>query len=313
MVLKKIGLTGATGMLGRHLDKALRYAGAEVVPVSRSATLGDVSACWDLAEWRELEALDALFPNVEAVIHAGAFVQTSGTVDEARMFDINVRACVNLGQWALVREVPIVFVSSGTVYANPASDNLGEESPLGWSELGGFYGLTKLLAEDVFNRLRLRGLQRAVVRPSALYGFGIPKSKMIYKFLDTARHGGTIDLTQPVNDRVDFVHAADLSRAIIKILERKCWDTFNVASGAPISLKELAEACVKLTGQGSVRIAQGDTPEREPLQRFFLKTELAQHYLDWRPEIDMMKGLNMVLNESLLALPASVHGEMCAK
>lgn len=301
MVLRKIGLTGATGMLGRHLDKALRCAGAEVVPVSRSATLGDASACWDLAEWRELEALDELFPEVHAIIHAGAMVQPSGEIDKARMFNANVRACFNLGEWAISRNVPMVFISGAIVYADTLALEQQESAPLGWEGLGGFYGFSKLLAEDVLLRLRQQGLKLAVVRPTSIYGFGISADKMVARFLANAEAGDVINLTQPVLDRVDLIHAADVSRAVVAVLERACWDTFNLSSGNPISVRELAEACVEAACRGRIAVSGEIPPGYRPATRYSLDSTLARRSLGWQAAIGVKQGLKMVREKKVIA------------
>ena len=298
MVLNKVGLTGATGMLGRHVRATLEKAGAQVVAVSRaSAPNGNVSL-WDLASWLSLTELDDLFNGVQAIIHVGAMVpRKSRLVDERCMFDANVRACLNLGLWAISRKVPIVHISGAIVYAEHDREGLTEDAALGWSGLGGFYGFSKLLAEDVFKRLVQQGLKLAVVRPSSLYGFGLPADKMISHFLATAKEGGTIELVPPVHDSVDFIHAADVALAILAILKAEAWDTFNIASGSAVSIKELAEACVLVAGRGNVLINEGQAQARDPTTRFALNTDRAKSRLGWQPLLDIKQGLRMMLQE----------------
>lgn len=300
MVLNRIGLTGSTGMLGRHLQATLEKTGAVVVSVSRTAAASYVSACWDLLEWLPLEKLDALFAGVEAVIHAGAMVQTSGHVDKARMFDANVRACLNLGEWALSRNVPVIYISGAIVYSDSLAPEQNESAPLGGSGEGGFYGFSKLLAEDVLLRLQQQGLKLAVVRPTSIYGFGITKEKMVRRFLAIAEAGGVIELIQPVDDRIDLVHAADVSRAVVAILKRNCWEIFNLSSGNPISIKDLAIECISLTGKGSILIS-GETPlGYKPQSKYSLNSEQAASRLGWLPEIDIRQGINMLLQGRIL-------------
>lgn len=303
MVLERIGLTGATGMLGRHLRAALEAAGADVVAVSRSDA--DGAAVWDLAEWREPVALDALFPGVQAVVHAGALVLPSGKVDEARMFDANVRACLNLGQWAMSRSLPLVYVSGAIVYADPCASLQKESAELGWSGLGGFYGFSKLLAEDVLMRLRQQGLKLAVLRPTSIYGQGITAEKMVRRFLSVAAAGDVIELVQPVEDRIDIVHAADVSSATVAVLERECWDTLNVSSGKPISVRELAAACLAVAGRGSVSIGGALPADYRPATKYSLDITRARDRLGWQPQIDVRTGLAMLLRGQYLPSPST--------
>ncbi|KAF0165455.1 MAG: nucleoside-diphosphate-sugar epimerase [Rhodocyclaceae bacterium] len=314
MVLNRIGLTGATGMLGRHIRAALEHEGAQVIAVGRGTAADGEAGTWDLANWLATEQFDTMFPGVQAVVHAGAMVQTAGPVDQGLMFDTNVRACVNLAQWAISRGVPVVHISSATVYEDIASGELQEDAATGWSGLGGFYGLSKLLAEDALKRLCRQGLKLAIVRPSSLYGFGLPETKMVSRFLATASAGAAIELIPPVNDRIDFVHAADVALAILAILRAEAWETFNIASGSPLSVRELAEACVSVAGQGNIVVDEIQAVQHEPVTRFGLDIGRAKHRLGWQPQSDIRQGLDMMLRECVHAgsrgLPRRVRQEV---
>ncbi len=293
MVLGRIGLTGATGMLGRHLHAALDAAGAAVIAVSRAGS--DGVAGWNLAEWLQYEDLDQLFPAVRAVVHAGALVQPSGEVDQARMFDANVRACLNLGQWALSRGISLVHISGAIVYANPCAPMQDESAPLGWSGLGGFYGFSKLLAEDVLLRLRQQGLKLALLRPTSIYGQGLDDGKMVRRFLSLATLDGVIELTEPTEDRVDLVHAADVAAAAVATLQRECWETLNVSSGDPVSIKVLAQACLDVAGSGRLAVRGQTPPGYRPKVTYSLDINRACECLGWTPAIDIRRGLDMLL------------------
>ena len=298
MVLNKVGLTGSSGMLGRHLHAVLQASGLEVVSVSRSGTEG--SAVWDLSEWQSMEMLDGLFADAQAVVHAGAFVQPSGEVDEPRMFDANVRACLNLGQWAMSRDIPLLYISGAIVYADPHAPLQKESAPLGWSGLGGFYGFSKLLAEDVLMRLRQQGLKLCALRPTSIYGYGIDVDKMVSRFLETIARNEIIEVRQPIEDRVDIVHAADVADAALAALKKECWETLNVSSGKPVSIIELAEACVAVTGRGRVEV-KGEKPKHYKTSvTYSLDISLAAEQIDWRPRIGLHKGLTMLMNGQCL-------------
>jgi UDP-glucose 4-epimerase len=300
MVLNKIALTGATGMLGRHVREALEKAGAKVVAVSHDCLPNGNISGWDLASWLSMTELDNLFDGTQGIIHVGAMVpRQSGLIDEGRMFDVNVRACLNLGQWAISRNVPVVHISGAIVYAEHDREGLTEDAELGWSGLGGFYGFSKLLSEDVFKRLAQQGLNLAVVRPTSIYGYGLSADKMACHFLTMAKEGKAIELAHPVDDRVDFIHAADVALAILAILEADAWDTFNIASGHAISIRELAEACVLVAGRGSVLINEDLAQTRDPIIRYALNIDRAKNKLGWHPQFDIERGLRMMFQECL--------------
>jgi UDP-glucose 4-epimerase len=298
MVLSKIGLTGATGMLGRHVYAAFELAGIDVVATSRSA--GDDVAEWDLCKWLTHSELDALFSGVSAVIHAGASVKPSGEINEAGMFDSNVRACLNLGQWALIRNIPLIYISGAIVYEDSFAISQNELGATGWRGLGGFYGLSKLLAEDVMQRLRQQGLKIAILRPTSIYGKGLGEEKLAQRFLSLASKGEVINLFEPIQERVDLIHASDVARAIILIFKSDKWETFNLSSGRPISMLELANACIDATGKGRVTITGQPKSDCPPTTMYSLNHDHAYKALGWTPIVDIHLGLKMMLNDKYL-------------
>lgn len=299
MVLDRVGLTGANGMLGRHLNAALNAEGIYVSKVSRIAD--DGVAEWNLAKWLTHEELDLLFPNVDAVVHAGALVKSEGEIEEDLMYNANVRATLNLAQWALDRDIPLVHISGAIVYENPFALMQVETAKTGWSGLGGFYGLTKLLAEDILLRLRQKGLKLALLRPTSIYGEGLDKAKMVSRFLSTAKDNGVIEIQEPITDGFDLVHAADVSSITLAALKGKCWKTLNVSSSGSISVVELAQACLDVAGSGRIAIKGKSFPDTPGKIMYSLDNSRAYNDLNWFPVIDIHKGLSMLLEGQHIA------------
>lgn len=291
MVLNTVAVTGHRGLLGMHITARLSAAGVSVIPIGREQ--------WDLSEWQKPATLDALFAGANAVIHAGAMVpEGSALVDDQLLFDSNVRSCLCLGEWALMRNIPIIFISGATVYATPERADITEDAPKTCHAFGGFYGFTKLLAENIFDHLRGRGLKVGILRPSSIYGYGMPTGRMVASFLATAMTGKTIVLRPPLEDRIDLVHAADVARAALAVLEREAWDTFNIASEAPASLQEVAATCIAAAGHGQVEI-MGGPAHRPPLLRFGLNCTAARERLGYNP-CKLHEGISAMLAGCLL-------------
>ena len=307
MVLSAIALTGASGMLGRHVASALAAAGVQVITCVRHKEWGAAvpeARVWDLTQWGSFDELDALFEGARAIVHAGAMVPKTADPlhDERQMFDANVRACLNLGEWALARSVPVVHISSATVYRDPFRQGIAETAPIGFSGLGGFYGWTKLFAEDIFRRLGERGLQVAFLRPSSIYGTGLAATKMLKLFLATAAKGEPIQLNPPVDARIDLIHAADVASGVVGVLRTEAWDTINLASGHPVSVLEIANACLAVTGKGKVQIRDAAQGVREPNSRFWLNCDRAERVLGWAPEIGLEEGIAALFENSVPTL-----------
>ena len=298
MVLDCVGLTGATGMLGRHLVAYLKSNGIKLVKVSRASSRGVSS--WNLANWLSFDELDSLFPQINAIVHCGAMVNTDLSVDEGIMFNANVRSTLNIGNWALARNLPMVYISGAIVYKNPYALRQDESSKTGWSGLGGFYGLTKLLAEDTVSRLRQKGLNVAILRPTSIYGFGLPKDKLVNRFLVKANSNDILEINEPINDGFDLIHASDVASLTLAVLKSRCWKTLNAASSATVTLRELAEACVSITSGGKVSVKGKSLSNKRPQVMYSLDNSRAYKHLNWSPRIGIYEGLNMLDSGKLL-------------
>jgi len=104
-----------------------------------------------------------------------------------------------------------------------------------------FYGLTKLVAEEV-----VRTLDRAtVVRTSAIYGFGMGR-KNFGKFLIEALSGGQ-EVKALVDQWLSPTLNTLLARAIVEILERELYGVYHVA-GERVSRYEFALRLAKKFG-----------------------------------------------------------------
>lgn len=283
-------MTGAQGMLGRHICSVLRDCGFKVLQVQRRQSKLRNTKCWDLRKWLSNHDLDKVFEKAQAVVHAGALVETKLTSETKTMYDINVRSCVNLAGWAFVRNIPIIFISTGAVYANTKKRKIVETDALGWNNSAKIYGFTKIMAEDALRRYQSRGLKLAVIRPSAVYGSGLSPRSIIAKFLNQASANNTLKIKEPVKDTLNFVHAYDVAMAIVKILKKKKWDTFNISGQKSISIYNLAKNCVSIGKKRTIFIIK-KIKCRQAEHNFNLNSNKAHKILNWMPQLNFKESL----------------------
>ncbi|CUW38029.1 Putative UDP-glucuronic acid decarboxylase 1 [Magnetospirillum sp. XM-1] len=291
-----IGVTGASGLIGRHLLALLARNGHAVTATSRCRPEADVA--WypsELAEWRHPDQLDGLFAHADAVVHLGAALPGA---DAAALMDVNLRATLVLGQWAASRDKPLIFLSSGSVYGE-TTEPVDEDAPMSVRPLGGLYGLSKQLAEQALAHLAAQGLLRTVIRPTAVYGWGMPGGKLVADFLARARAGDVLEVAPPAADSVNLVHAFDVARAVAAVLEAPSSGVFNVAGPGQVSVGDLARACVRVAGSGSVRELEGEAG-RPPVDRFRLKGSRAAAALGYTPRVGLEEGLGLMLHQACL-------------
>jgi UDP-glucose 4-epimerase len=302
MVLKEVALTGASGMVGRHVIRHLSARGIKAHTVSRQRPHylpnGFSWSAWDLKHWKTIDQLDQLFPRAQALLHVGASVPSKIEQSSIRtLFEANVRVCLSLGHWANERKIPMVYLSGSTVYAEPERTGIRENDPKATQgTTGGFYGFSKFLAEEVLQHLSAQGLSLVILRPSSIYGFGMKEGKMITNFLSEAAQNRVIELKPPVEDRINLIHASDVAIAMTEALNKEAWGIYNIAHESLESVNDIAQTCVNVVGKGKVRVmSQKDA--REPMTRFGLSCEAAKKAFGFKPRMALREGLESMWKE----------------
>jgi UDP-glucose 4-epimerase len=302
---KKVAVTGASGMVGRHIIEVLKEEGISCIASSRSKppVLPPQSSWkgWDLMEFKTPRELDDFFPGVAAIFHLGAYIppKIEDNRDLQYIFDVNVRSCLGLAQWALVRNLPLLFLSSATVYKALEKRNIREDDPKTTGGLGGFYGYSKLLAEESLQYFFNKGLRLCILRPSSVYGYGLAQGKMINNFLELIALNKSIRLNPPVDDKINLIHALDVANAMIQALNSESWGVFNIAGKEAYSILEIAETCLKVLGKGNIEISQSMNYTK-PSYRFDLNSDKAERIFGFKPNLTLSDGLKKMCYDKLI-------------
>ena len=289
----KVALTGSTGMIGRHMKALLASKSIECVCIDREK--------WDLTSWKAFEEFDVLFHGVESIFHFGASLPKSSEMNEPDneqnriIFDANVRACLNLSEWANFNNIPIVFLSGATVYEDSLSESIKEGAGLVKSGFGGFYGYSKLLAEKVFDHFIENGLKVIILRPSSVYGIGLGEDKLISNCLKLAAKNKEITISCSKN-RINLIHALDVSKAALLALENKAWGVYNIAAEKSPSIRELAECVVNVCDAGTV-VINDESDKEKPSVRFDLDTSKAKDKFQFKQTVHLHDGLTLMYKQ----------------
>lgn len=295
--MRNVALTGSSGMTGKYMNMLLEKKHFNVINVDRTV--------WDLTQWKSFGELDQIFLTTEAIFHFGAVVpQANNNFHEAKhslindIFDANIRACACLAEWALSRDVPVVFLSGATVYKDPHALNITEDADKTTNSFGGFYGFSKYMAEQMFDHFISNGLKSILLRPSSIYGTGMVKERLVAKFVGLAVEGKIIEIIEPVNNSVNFIHASDVALAALLAFEKQAWGTFNIAANKNISLNELANKCIELAGRGSVEVINNKV-KTKPFVRFDLNCNKARNQFGFESKVDIENGIKAMLENTI--------------
>jgi dihydroflavonol-4-reductase len=218
---KTIAVTGASGMLGVYLCRALLDAGANVRGVVRNplkaAFLGDEGVSFAQADLQDRDALRAAFEGADAIISNAALYSMTNH-RWADNYQSNKEGTENVYLAAADAGVKrVVQISTFGVYClRPGGTALNEDSPVlnGEQREGFAYRATKQLSEAMACDISAqRGIGLTILRPTGIYGARDSNLKPLLKTLLKFPFLPVPAFSFP------FVYAADVAQAAVGALE----------------------------------------------------------------------------------------------
>ena len=226
----RVAVTGAGGLLGYDVSKAL-LPHAEQVYAWKRADLDVTDLHAVLAMFRERRP--------EAVVHAAAYTRIDQAESEPDLaFQANAIGARNVALAAETVGAKMVYVSTDHVFPGTgdiAWNEYRETQPIN------VYGSTKRAGEWLAGSLLPRLF---IVRTSRLFGEGGPN--FVETMLNMAKRKGPIRV---VGDQIGSpTYAADLARAIVRLLTTEKYGTYHISNSGSCSWYEFAERIFELAG-----------------------------------------------------------------
>jgi CDP-glucose 4,6-dehydratase len=300
-------VTGAYGLLGSWLVKALLELGANVVALRRDEpTLTSLGL---LGLEREVDVvhgdvahhglLDRVLGeyDVDSVFHLAAQTQV-GTANRSPVptFETNVR-----GTWLLLEACRrhgterVIVASSDKAYGAQSQLPYREEQPL----LARYpYDVSKAAADLIARSYwHTFALPVAVTRVANLYGGGdVNRSRLVPEAVSAALAGRRPVIRSDGSPQRDFLYVEDAVAAYLAV-----WDAlgspaargeaFNAGSGAPRRVADVVELICRLAGASVRPDVRGDgTPEGE-IDRQYVDSAKLRELTGWGPEVPLEEGL----------------------
>jgi len=281
----RILVTGGAGFIGSHAVLELLQAGHEVVVVDnlanskeeslrRVAEITGKTAVFYQVDLRDRVGLTAVFNQhpIEAVMHFAGLKAVGESVSmPLAYYDNNVGGTVTLCQVMAEHGVKnLVFSSSATVYGEPETVPVTEDTPL--REATNPYGRSKAIIEKIlqdlyvadsaWNIVLLRYFNPVGAHSSGRIGEdpnGIPNNLLPYitqvavgKLPYLRVFGGDYDTPDGTGVR-DYIHVVDLVlghlRALEKLADNPGVVVYNLGTGTGYSVLDVVKAFAKVSGR----------------------------------------------------------------
>jgi len=256
--LLDVVVTGGAGFIGSAVAKLLLEKGLRVRVVDDLSTgdLGNLPNHPHLSFTKHditvEDGLDEVIRGAEAVIHMAAIPSVPECESNPmRAFNVNVKGLENIVKLSRENSVKkILFASSAAVYGE-VEGVVSEETPLRPFSV---YGHTKLLGETI---LQNAGIPAVVFRIFNVYGRtggGKGPYGVVDRFIKNAKEGKPLEIYGDGGNVRDFIHVRDVAQAFAAAVEKKVdgFRVYNLGSGQPTTIMELANHVLKLSRQAGV-------------------------------------------------------------
>lgn len=296
-------VTGAAGYIGSVTVRILQDAGHEVIaydnlshgyedtiPEGVRFVKADVG---DLA--KHIKPSDG----VDAVVHLGAFIAAGESMQKPEVYWQNntVQTIAMLNDLRALGIRKLIFASTAAVYGNPVEIPITEDSPKNPTNT---YGMTKLAVDmAITSEAWGHGLAATSIRffnVAGAYkdaGERHPvETHLIPLALEVAAgkrdHLGLFGTDYETRDGTcvrDYIHVADLSRAILLALEKLepgKHTIYNIGNGNGFTNREIVDAVERVTGK-KLKVVEQERRPGDPAT-LIASSERIRKELGWEPQ-----------------------------
>ena len=245
--MRKILITGATGLIGSHLmstfgndDKVYAISRDQSVPGATKTLNLDLGKLWSRADMPK---------KVDIIVHLAQSEQYRDFPNSAEdVFKVNTLSTVKLLDYA--RDIGVqqfVLASSGGIYGTGANSFSEDEAIIAKGELG-FYIGTRLCSE-MLSECYSSWMNVISLRFFFAYGEGQRPNMLIPRLVESVKTGKAIHLKGETGLAINPIHVSDAAKALSKAMLLPGSYKINVAGSEVLTLRSIAEIIGEVVGK----------------------------------------------------------------
>ncbi|HZP48888.1 MAG TPA: UDP-glucuronic acid decarboxylase family protein [Vicinamibacterales bacterium] len=297
---KRVVITGAAGFIGSHLAETLLDRDYSVIGIDNLLT-GDTANISHLANRDFLfikhDVTNYIYIDgpVDFVLHwaspASPIDYLELPIPTLKVGALGTHKALGL---AKAKGARFVLASTSEVYGDPLEHPQketywGNVNPVGPR---GVYDEAKRFAEAMTMAYhRYHGVDTKIVRIFNTYGprMRVNDGRAVPAFMSQALRNEDVTVFGDGSQTRSFTYITDLVDGIIRLMLSKENDPVNIGNPREMTIKEIAETIIRMTGATS-RIIYKPLPTDDPKQRRPDITR-ARTLLGWEPKVQLEEGL----------------------
>lgn len=301
MKQKTILITGAAGFLGSHLSDRFIKEGFRVIGMDNLSTgsLSNIEHLFDTGNFEfhnyDITKFVHVSGPLDYILH---FASPASPIDYLKIpiqtLKVGALGTHNLLGLAKDKKARILVASTSEVYGDPdvhpqVEEYWGNVNPIGPR---GVYDEAKRFMESITMAYHnYHDVETRIIRIFNTYGprMRVNDGRAIPAFMSQAIKNEDITLFGTGMQTRSFCYVDDLVEGIYRLLMSDYHLPVNIGNPQEITLKQLAEEIIQLTGSTS-KITYHPLPVDDPKQRCPNITK-AKDLLDWSPKVERLDGL----------------------
>ncbi len=262
MIKKNALVIGGAGFIGHHLVKYLNLKNFKVGVLDNlsSGNKNNLSSINNFYHEDILNqiSLNKIIKKYDSIFHLAAKVELQESIlNPSDTFQNNITGTSNVVESCIKFKKRLIFASSCSVYPLNQKKKFKESHKTFPSSP---YSISKDMGEKIINYyLNRKKINASILRCFNVYGKKQNiKSKyaaVIPKFIHNAKNYKNLKLNNGGKQSRDFVYVDDVCKAYLLLNNNKVSGTYNIGSGTPTTIKDLAKMIIKIVGRG--KIAKG--------------------------------------------------------
>ncbi len=281
-------VTGASGFIGRALVLHLLKRNVEVIAVDcRPATLPCVSHVIDL---RAIGALDSLLDERSVVFHMAARADVGASVGDPRGdYESNIAAMFEILESVRNAGCRLVYPSTASVFDSMNELPLCETA---YVRPTSPYAAGKAAGEAYCAAYyRSYNIDVRVARMFSVYGVGMNRFVIHDLIRKIQRDPRRIEIRGDGQQIRDYLYIDDAARGLVHIAEHgKAGQDYNLATGVPVRLLDLAHQIAVLMGHPEIAIVPSGEPSPGDVPKWYADISKIRH-IGFTPQVSFDEGL----------------------